>query len=525
MSKQRGVIDTSRFMNYNVIMWSRCDNLKKKEGIIMGWTSLSIGLKLESYETPQQMASGADLNDIAQWAAITTDERYERDVVVDRDVPRSLGAANLGPIGLIMWGVAFVVGVVASSWGLFFGIFFIGCIPLFIGIVAGNHVENDQDREKIKRKHQRKMVATGKMAAEALPLAFDQYINKFPTMKFYEQCAEAKVLKLETDFERKKAEAIFVDMIKPITDKSPIFNALNARMNRLFEKGKAEKNACDKREFLRKQAWDAVPHKGNPSIKEQDILKDDAKCKPLVGIEKRKHLLKVAHSRTKIDIELKKMDQENLRKFGGIIANSVSETKPMDWALLGGIANGLAGPGAGMSVALGAMAENAKIEAENQRKREGAFQIFRGIQNGQLAIYGEISDLQDALKILDSEIAETEKKASLSEVTAETFETEFKIVKKSIEKTDTNLLKVSVDLMNGFTPDVPDGVRVVADGTISAQIYVGKTYVGEAIIPLPLYGIECGKTETITGYCPMYMEGDRHYTIQIEKNNLWLVEL
>ena len=212
-------------------------------------------------------------------------------------------------------------------------------------------------------------------------------------------------------------------------------------------------------------------------------------------------------------------------QLGGILATSVSQQKTSDWAFLGGIADGLAGPGAGAAVALNVMAENAKIEAENQRKREGALKIVHGFQNDSIRIGAERTDLEKAASILENELKELEKKVVLSNLKAETFNTEFEVVKKLVQKTDTNLLKVSIDLENLSNPDVPDGVRIVADGTLLAKIYTGKTYVGEAIVPLPLYGIECRKAETITGYCPMYMEGNREYTVTLEPNNLWLMEL
>lgn len=480
---------------------------------------LSSGIKLSEYQTPQQIAKNANIVDIYDWARIKGETDYDTSVMVDIPTP------NYGPntmaVGVVIWGIALVVGLIASSWGVFFGIFFIGSILILTGV----GLLSIDEAKIVKKKYKKQLLAFAEKAEQAIPFAFEMYVNKFPVQKFYEACLEAEVKKLTTDYEIKKAEAILAEMVKPFFKTHPLYKSLQPMIPDLYKKGKDAHRGYTAVEADRQKKWNATPHSGKPNKEERKEIDQARATKPLKDIEKRKYILKTSRNEIGTEIFNKMQGEEALRQLGGILATSVSQTKTSDWAFLGGIADGLAGPGAGAAVALNVMAENAKIEAENQRKREGALKIVHGFQNDSLRISAERSDLEKAASILDNELKELEKKVSLYDVTADTFATDFKILKKSIEKTETNLLKVKIELQNLSTPSVPKSVHTTADGTITAKIYNGKTYVGEAIVPLPLYGIECGKTETIIGYCPMYMEGNRRYTIEIEPNNLWIMEL
>lgn len=63
-----------------------------------------------------------------------------------------------------------------------------------------------------------------------------------------------------------------------------------------------------------------------------------------------------------------------MRELGHIIEHSVYQEKEKDWALLGGIADGIAGPAAGIATAAQAMQDNQRIKAENAKRIEQAAQ-------------------------------------------------------------------------------------------------------------------------------------------------------
>jgi len=59
-----------------------------------------------------------------------------------------------------------------------------------------------------------------------------------------------------------------------------------------------------------------------------------------------------------------------MRQLGIIMQQSVYQEKEKDWAVLGGIADGIAGPAAGIVTAANAMQDNVRIRAENAARRE-----------------------------------------------------------------------------------------------------------------------------------------------------------
>ena len=73
--------------------------------------------------------------------------------------------------------------------------------------------------------------------------------------------------------------------------------------------------------------------------------------------------------------------------------------------------------------------------------------------------------------------------------------------------------------------DVPKDTKYVVDGSLKAEIYAGKMFVGSIYIPLPKYGIECGKEETVSAYCKMYSTNGKGYMAEVSPNKLWVMEL
>jgi len=66
-----------------------------------------------------------------------------------------------------------------------------------------------------------------------------------------------------------------------------------------------------------------------------------------------------------------------MRQLGFLMEQSVVQEKEKDWAIHGGIANGLAGPIAGVAIALNTMKDNEEIRARNAENREWGAQQRR----------------------------------------------------------------------------------------------------------------------------------------------------
>ena len=62
---------------------------------------------------------------------------------------------------------------------------------------------------------------------------------------------------------------------------------------------------------------------------------------------------------------------------------------------------------------------------------------------------------------------------------------------------------------------------------LTGKVYAGDLYVGECVLPLPLFGVECGnpaptQAETI---CGRFAANDQPYRVEFSPNKLWVMEL
>ncbi len=338
--------------------------------------------------------------------------------------------------------------------------------------------------------------------------------KNFPKELFYELCANEGIKEIKGEFSTKKAQLIQQEianfMLPPAFRKTFLSHDIAV----LFEEGQTEHLENTNR-------WNATPHRGNPTETEAQIIKEANEVQALKGLQKRKHILTSNINKSKIEIRKKKEAEEAALQLAVMLNNSTSTPKG-DWAFLGGIADGIAGPGAGAAVALSVMAENERIAANNRAMASGA---ISALQDSRMKTSASRYDLERAVTLLEGELSALNQKIVLTKFTKEEVLKNLDILDTNVEKQENNVLRIRVKLKNKMPSSEVEGAHIVVDGTYKATIKCGETLVGETTIALPIYGVECEKIETITGYCPMYMEGDRKYTVTLEPNNLWLMEL
>ena len=98
-----------------------------------------------------------------------------------------------------------------------------------------------------------------------------------------------------------------------------------------------------------------------------------------------------------------------------------------------------------------------------------------------------------------------------------------------VTKNDLGVLECTLDieLKKPLALDVPEGLNMVVDGTVRAKVMMEDIYVGDVDFPLPIYGIPCDMTKSVTldGMCARSMEYDGKYTLELaEEQNLWVME-
>lgn len=199
---------------------------------------------------------------------------------------------------------------------------------------------------------------------------------------------------------------------------------------------------------------------------------------------------------------------EAIRQLGFMMQQSVYQEKKNDWAVLGGIAEGIAGPAAGITTAVNAINENAKIEAENAARREWGAKQNAFYQD--LAMQAE----RDRPTVLSMSELMAKYKADLSWSPS----TLFTLLKLS----DT---RVNVDTQTGAvlvsTTWKQNDKSVCIDGALRAKLYTGAGQcVGCAYLVFPKTGTV--KFEgNLSGICASPKMSASYYTVRIEPADLW----
>lgn len=190
------------------------------------------------------------------------------------------------------------------------------------------------------------------------------------------------------------------------------------------------------------------------------------------------------------------------------------QQKERDWATWGGIADGIAGFGAGVSTAVDIQMQNMQIRAENEKRRQAALPGYMFMTNSAQGnrrnadeIMKEIENFKLKL-VSDEPAAELMKKISFSNTDV------------LVSETGAAMVCTSATLDPKFK--IFDDVPAVVDGTIIAKIYDGDQLCGTAQLVLPMYGL--GQNIPLNGICIDCCNPGKNYTAKFTAKNLWAME-
>ena len=290
-------------------------------------------------------------------------------------------------------------------------------------------------------------------------------------------------------------------------------------MEKYFNQGK---KAIDEQR-IKKLEESFLPKQGNLSEKERETVKLAQKVKPLYGCEKRKTVLIDAIEKTKKSIIAYKEGQDALKTLGIALSNSVQQEKKKDWAILGGIASGIGGTGASVSVATQAMLENNEIDRRNAQLKRLANQTISEMYSSSTRINSDIYDLQKELELFKYHLKEIDKKVVWKEYDSKEIFKKLYIYSTVKKTKDLCGLQINVEITNNFDSEDLSGISTVVDGTLQADIYHNdNTFVDSVCIPLPLFGVST--EEKVLMYTDMYVEANGEYTVKVKPNKLWVME-
>ena len=344
---------------------------------------------------------------------------------------------------------------------------------------------------------------------------------EFSAEKFYNACKEVHITSFSDEFSRTKAEQIVNKMLSDegILPENRTLYLSPESIKKYYAEGR---KLARTREETQLEA-SKTPRNASPSESERIFLQRVNEVSNLTGNQKRLKMLQNLENDCQARIKAIEEGQEALRQLGQIYLGA--QKKEASWGLSGGIAEGIAGPAAGVIAASRTMENNREIQRYNQSMREASSGAFLG----SYSLGKDINKLRsEQYEIWDKE-REAEGKVTLQNPTADEIFANLKIGGAKVEKSKTGVLHIElpVSVKTSFELSAPEKAIMVVDGTLRGEVRMGNRVIGSVLIPLPLYGIPTNMKEKVTldAMCDRYVEYDGRYTVKLaETQNLWIME-
>lgn len=347
---------------------------------------------------------------------------------------------------------------------------------------------------------------------------------EFPAEEFYRSCSESSISDLDNQYSITKAARIAKDLMdKTAGIKLQDYgNYLHKdKLAQFLATGECLAKEADERQIRQQKQPRAA---ANATAAEMTFLTRASELAKLSGNEKRVTMLdNLLHDYHKKIADLR-AGEEALKTLGMIYADQ--QKKEGDWAIMGGIAEGIAGVGAGVAVAANTMANNAKIREYNASMRKASLEVMSGLPT----VAGDRYTLEKESDKILQRISEAANKIVLSQPTGDEIWKELSVGKVDVKQKESGVLALAVPiaLKHPLELDVPDGVVMVVDGILEAEVWFEDSLVDTVHIPFPIYGIPCNSTEktVLDGMCGSSVAyKDSKYKVKFkDKQNLWVME-
>lgn len=191
-----------------------------------------------------------------------------------------------------------------------------------------------------------------------------------------------------------------------------------------------------------------------------------------------------------------------------------TQQRERDWAIWGGIADGLAGPAAGIATAIDIQTQNAQIRAQNEVNMRATMPAY-------MSVTSNASQNRTNANAIEKEI-QLMKEKLISDISSEEVFAMLRVISPTVEVSETGAFKVTATVETLKKLFIFDDVPAVADGTLVAHVFEDDKEIGTVTMVLPVNGVS-GKT----GLIGMALSGahqDKKQTVTFTKGRLWLME-
>ncbi len=373
----------------------------------------------------------------------------------------TIGIVVIGPI-LMLLGVPELYAIVIVAVGLLFESLF---------------VYDRKDKEKTAAKEK-----------EA-----EEKARRVANYRFYNECKKAGIRSLDTPEKQEKAKLIASSLgIEEGTDLFALFKEKQEQDIQAEEREQQKK----RQEILQK---------------EQDQYDALTKYSDLTGREKRLQILTDLRDEKKREISESYNSKNSMISLTGAFMQ-----KEQSWATQAGIANGLAGPVAGIATAMDIQAKNAQIREENKEHVQLLSKTVLGIDE-------RIRSCQKELGVLEEELADAKFKMVADTPGEKLIKAlSFQVTNVTISETGAFTVKATITKTKDIKVFKDLKSETVIDGTISADLYQEGKKRGSALLVLPVFGL--GPAVTVEGMGLNGAKKDVAYEIKFTPYHLWAME-
>lgn len=420
----------------------------------------------------------------------------------------------------MLLGIALVMCADMGMGYVVFGIFLIlGCLAIPALFFIEHMEEEKRGRQALEEKTRRE-----NEEREAIQQSAKNGTWVFPSEKFYQQCTEQKVVNTSDEYGFKKTKLIAEQLIRetcPEADMSCFQSYLTKKkLQEFLETGKSQAEQTAKKkleESKRVREADADSYEATFMLRSSSVA-------GLTGCQKRVRMLTDLISDYDERIQKLKDGEEAMKQLAMIYTGA--QKKESDWAILGGAANGIAGPVASAAVIWDTMKKNGEIAKYNEGMRKASMDVL----SGTFSVAGNRIKAEEERENVKIRREEAREKITLSKPDANEIWNNIHIGQNySVKRYDSGVLHVSISLgfLRSFALNVPQGVHMVVDGTIRANVTMDGIDIGTAEFPLPLYGIPCEADAMVTldGMCGWSTEFQGKYSLRFaDQQNLWIME-
>ena len=402
--------------------------------------------------------------------------------------------------------VSFSMGIALEESFLVTGSLIIGGILIFLGILWLKESKQEKAAQK---------------KTDALHQQMRAGQWSFPADQFLTECHEKGVKQLSTDYELRKATLIAQSIAEKAgmpQDCIPAYCS-EEQVRGYFAAATDHKNQQEAQDRAAYEQKYKTPQKHTLSQEDLEYRAYAEKAREATPTEKHKMAIRYDLYRARqqlADIEKKRKHAEEVERY---IARSGYQ-RPNDWATMGGIASGIAGPAAGAVVASQAIAENQAIQQQNAANMRTAVAVGNKMRDA----IPSAKSVEEHIAALQKELEEASCKVVFEEYGTDELFSALSIV-PGTKAFDTSLT-VNLRITNRHNDDDPQ-VQKVIDGTLWMRAYCDDLLLDTVCVVLPRNGVSCDKrgvwsSVTLAQYM---IEGDkRNYRFEFEPIRLWMTE-